>query len=218
MSILPQLERDLGRAADERLRANAAGSRPHSRSRVRVAAAALPVVVSVLVAVVIAVIAIGSFRHRHGSIQPAGPKTSPRAELIRAVAVLRAPQIPADRDSRLEQQLFQMGPPAAYLRTHPQARKRLAREGYPAPDRALLRVVTVPSLHAHVLIAPTIYQPSPASSRRTEGLNLLVQSPGNLGTGTGPRPITVGSFLAHGLNIFFGMGTKTNPGVLLVPD
>lgn len=218
MSILPQLERDLGRAADERLRANIAGSRPQFRSRVRVAVAGLPVVLSVLVAVVIAVIALGSFRHGHGSVQPAGPKTSPRAELIRAIAVLRQPQVPADRGTRLEQQLFELGPPAKFLQTHPQARKRLARAGYPAPERALFRVVPVPSLHAHVLIAPTTYKPSAASSQRTEGLNLLVQSPGNLGIGTGPRPATVGSFLAHGLNIFFGMGTKANPGVLLVPD
>jgi hypothetical protein len=111
-----------------------------------------------------------------------------------------------------------VGPPAAYLRTHPQARKQLARQGYPEPDRTLLRAVTVPSLHAHVLIAPTTYRPVNGSRRRSEGINLLVVSPGNGGTGTGPRPATVASFLAQGLNVFFGMGAKTNPGVLLVPD
>lgn len=220
MSILPQLEQDLGRAAEDRLRADVTGSRSRFRSRVRVVVAGLPVVLSVLVAVVIAIIAVSSFGHDHGAVQPAGPKnaTSARAELIHAIAVLRQPQIQADRDAQLEQQIFQVGPPAAYARTHPQARERLAREGYPEPDRALLRVVAVPSLHAHVLIAPTTYRPVSGARRRSEGINLLVVSPGNDGTGTGPRPATVRSFLAHGLSLFFGMGSKTNPGVLLVPD
>jgi hypothetical protein len=219
MSILPELERDLGRAADQRLRAPAAGSRSRSRRRARVAASALPVVLGVLAAVVIAVIAIGAFRHGHGSAHPAGPKhaMSPRAELIHAIAALREPQISADQDPGLHR-FLQIGPPAAYVRTHPQARKELSHLGYPRPDRGLLRVVTVPSLQAHVLIDPTTYQPSPASPRRTEGINLVAQGPGSFGiTGTGPRPRTVGSFLMHGLSIFGG-GSKTNPGVLLVPD
>lgn len=228
MTILPQLEHDLGRAADERLRDTGTPVRQRVRSRVRVTAVRLPVALSVLVALGIAVIAISSLRHGHDAIPSArggsgsSPRRehtySPRAELVGTIAALRHPQSPADRSTELDQMALRTGPPAAYVRTHAQARERLAREGYPKPDQALFRTISVPSLHALVLIAPTTYQPSTTSPRRTEGINLLVASPGNDGAGTGPRPSTVRSFLAHGINIFFGMSARSNPGVMLVPD
>jgi hypothetical protein len=178
----------------------------------------LPVALSAVVAVVIAVIAVSSLSHHHGAVRPASPThaTSPRAELINALAIVREPQISADRDPRLERGL---GPEflTPTLPPHP-TNVLAARFGYPRPDRPLLRVVTVPSLRAHVLIAPTRYRPFNGSRRRSEGINLLVVSPGNDETGTGPRPVTVRSFLAHGLSIFFGTGPETNPGALLVPD
>jgi hypothetical protein len=216
MSILPQLEQDLGHAADERFHADVAESRSTFRRGVRVGVAHLPVALSAVVAVVIAVIAVSSLSHHHGAVGPAGPTqaTSPRAELIQALSILREPQIPANRDPRLERGLE----PEFLTPTLPPHAKTIleARSGYPQPERPLLRVVTVPSLRARVLIAPTTYRPVDGSRRRSEGINLVVVSPGN--DGTGPRPATVRSFLAHGLNIFFGTGSKTNPGVLLVPD
>jgi hypothetical protein len=195
MSILPQLEQDLGHAADERLRADVTESRSTFRRGVRVGVAHLWVALSAVVAVVIALIAVSSLSHNHAAVGPAGPTraTSPRAELIRALAILRQPQIPADRDPGLERGL---GPEFLTPTLPPHAEKVLKpRAEYPDPDRPLLRVVTVPSLRAHVLIAPTTYRPVNGSRRRSEGINLVVVSPGNDGTGTGPKPATVRSFL-----------------------
>jgi hypothetical protein len=218
MSVLPQLEKDLGNAADQRLRRHLPPARSTVRRRVRVGVARLSVALSALVAVVIAIIAVSSLSHHHGASQSAGPTqaTSPRAQLLHAIAVLREPQVAAEQDPSLERGLLQ-----EFLtpRLLPHAISILAaRSGYPAPDRALLRVVSVPSLRAHVLIAPTTYRPVKGSRRRSEGINLEVVSPGNEGTGTGPRPATVGSVLTHGLSVFFGTGAGSNPGVLLVPD
>jgi hypothetical protein len=237
MTILPQLERDLSRAADERLPVpvESEGSvakhengerRPlSSRARlgraVRTTTSSLPAAVSTLLAIVIAVVAISALKAGHSTAPLTRPyaAASPRTELIRTLAVLRRPQTDPALVSQLENN---SGPfrlshrPAA--RRNPQLLKALARWGNPQPDRRLLRVVTVPSLHAEVLIAPTTYQPSTASRRRSEGITIGVHSPGNIWTGTGPKPTAVSSLLAHGLSLVFGPYDGRDPGVVLVPD
>lgn len=225
MSILSQLERDLFRAADERLPAPADpggtltghGGVPQSqfRRRARSAIAGLPVALAIFATVAVAVVALGAFKHGHGSVRPAGAggATSPRAELIQAIAVLRRPQVKADLDPQFQYPYFFN---ARIYKSLP--RTALAQWGYPKADRALLRVVTVPSLQAHVLLAPTTYQPSATARQRSEGIGIAVRSPGNYLTGSGPKPTSASSFLTHGLSVFFGAHSGSDAGVLLVPD
>jgi hypothetical protein len=169
--------------------------------------------VIIVVAVVVVAVALLGGHNRTGSAPSAHPHgvAPPRAELIRTISVLRRPQTKVDLNPQLQ---F----PIQVAQKNPQRIKALARWGDPKLDRGLLRVVTVPSLHAQVLIAPTTYQPSTTSRQRSEGITLNVHSPGNGLTGSGPKPTTVSRFLAHGLSVFVGPHDNRTPGVVLVPD
>jgi hypothetical protein len=100
-----------------------------------------------------------------------------------------------------------------------QFERRLARWGYPQLDPPLLRSVRIPRWNATVTFIPTTFRPSPKSPRRSEGLDLTLQTPGSGLTGTGPQPTSVGTLQAHGLTL-----TDASPvsglveGVIVVPD
>lgn len=242
MTILPQLERDLFNAAEERLRANSTASRPRStsvpssvRARLREAGATFPLIVSVAVVIGIAIVALAVLHHGRPaptSTTPSGQGGgSPRAELIRTFGVLRRAQTRAD----LDRELLVPYLPAIDLRsgTIPPGRfiplsrpaAALKRWGYPALDRYLARTVKIPAWSAKVLIAPTTFQPSLSSPHRSEGVNLALWigtqatiPPSSL-SGTGPRPTSVGTVLAHGLALAdVVQGTDTMDGVIAVPD
>ena len=207
MTILPQLERDLSEAAARTL--PSPGNAPAS-VRSRRGRTALAVALPALVAAVVAVAALGLFARQHSA--PAS--RSPRVQLLQSLAVLRSPQVAADRDPELiKNYAFPIT-----VRTRFGARDVLARWGYPQLDTKLVRVARIASLRARVLIAPTTYRPTMASRRRVEGINLAVQSPGNDMTGTGPRPTSVAGFEAHGLALGFGDPEGGSVAVLLVPD
>jgi hypothetical protein len=231
MSILPQLEHDLYKAAQERLRVQSATStQPPSRPRrsrfrrLRAPVAHLPVLLSVAAAIAIAAIALTAFRHSHGSVPPTStggslPRaSSPRAELIQTIELLRRPQVTADLNRSVEG-LYPASAraPRGSHAPLPRPRRALARWGYPELDVPLLRVVSIPAWGAKVLIAPTTYQPS-RSRHRSEGINLAIQIPGSGLTGTGPKPATATSFVTHGLSVFTNAQNGTNRGALLVPD
>jgi hypothetical protein len=195
MTILPQLERDLFKAAAERLPAPVDSAptlatrddvrpaplarRSRLRRGVRAATTSLPIAISILVVIVIAAVAITAFKPVHGSAPSARPHgaASPRVELIRTIAVLGRPQTRADPNPQLEFPNPFLGIHGVSARQRAQRIKVLARWGNPQPDRKLFRVVTVPSLQAQVLIAPTTYQPSATSRQRSEGININVHSP-----------------------------------------
>jgi hypothetical protein len=212
MAALP-IETVLRRLDDEPASHVPRWRRAHRGTQRMISAVSVAISVGVVVLVVAVVILAGGGHSTNQAANSTRP-TSPRAELIRALAVVRNPQISADRDRSLERGLGLL-----FLTPTRPRLKFLARYGSPKPDRPLLREVTVPSLRAHVLIAPTTYRPVRSSRRRSEGINLYLMSPGNNGTGTGPNPAAVRSFLTHGLSLFVvEEGSKANPGVVLVPD
>jgi hypothetical protein len=243
MTILPQLERDLFNAAQERLPPKAAASAAEqttslSRShtgRFRRTAAGLPLVLSAAVAIAIAIVAIAVLRHGHQATQsatPAGPPgASPRAELIRTFGILRGPQTNADLDRELLSLYLRPVrlpgdaiPPGRYLAISgpPSVLKRW---GYPELDRRLVRVVRIPAWTAKVLIAPITFRPSPSSRNRSEGLDLAMWigttptiPPSSL-IGTGPQPASLGTLLAHGLALAdVAAGKRLLDAVYAVPD
>lgn len=242
MTILPQLERDLFNAAEERLRPNWTVSRAQSTAvpssfwtRLRHAGAAFPLIVSVAAVLAIAIVAIAVLHHGRPappSTTPSGPGGgSPRAELIRAFGVLRRAQTEADLDRDLLGLYLppidrRSGtiPPGRFIPFSRPA-QALKRWGYPALDRYLARTVKIPAWSAKVLIAPTTFQPSPSSPHRSEGVNLALWigtqptiPPSSL-SGTGPRPTSVGTVLAHGLALAdVERGTNRMDGVIAVPD
>jgi DNA-directed RNA polymerase specialized sigma24 family protein len=177
MTILPQLERDLFNAAEERLRPDArapdrrSGSPPSSfRAQLGQAAASLSLLVSVAVAIAIAVVAVALLGHGHHASQStsaSGPsRGSTRAELIRTLGVLRRPQTKADLDGigRIDRE----------LKARPkQMGSILEQWGYPNLDRRLARVVNIPAWRAKVLIAPTRFRPSPTSGQRDPNVSSL---------------------------------------------
>lgn len=239
MTILPQLERDLFNAAEERLRPDARG--PHRRSsslpssvraRLGWAAAGLPVILSVAVAIGIAIVAVavlGHGRHASQGTTASGPSGgSSRAELIGTFGVLRRSQTKADLSG-----LERLG---RLNKAHPkQLGPNLKQWGYPELDRRLARVVNVPAWRARVLIAPIRSQPSPTSRQRPEGVQLALwrtgaafPSPSSLIL-SAPTPTRVDALLAHGLwagPVVLGLderhgvvrGPNVQDGVLLVPD
>ena len=238
MTILPQLERDLFNAAEQRLppKPNASPEQTTSlppRAWLRRTAASLPVILSVAVAIAIAITATVVLRHGHQASPTTSPSRpaagSPRSALIHTFGVLRRPQTKAD----LDQQLL-----GIYLRnprggTIPPGRyipisgppSVLKRWGYPELDRRLVRTVDIPGWTAKVLIAPTIFQPSPSSPKRSEGLDLALWigtaptiPPSSL-SGTGPPPTRVGTLLAHGLALAdVARGKRVLDAVYVVPD
>lgn len=233
MTILPQLERDLFTAAERQLPARAQTGAPGEatapagtpwqsplRRRARTTLAGLPIAASALVALAIAAIAVGVFGHGgRPSASGAPSRSAARAELLQSLGVVHRPQIAADRDPQLINVAYLRilgAPPGPPTTAH--SRRLLARWGDPAPERRLLRVVRVPSLGVHVLVAPTSFRPSAASSQRTDGITIAVTGPGNGVTSDGFPPTSVASLRAHGVALFYGMGGPSNPGVVLVPD
>ena len=76
-----------------------------------------------------------------------------------------------------------------------------------------------------MLIVPTTFKPSPSSSRRSEGVNLVLRIgsaatiPPSSESGTGPRPTSIDTIRAHGLALTNNVrGNDTLDGVVLVPD
>lgn len=96
-------------------------------------------------------------------------------------------------------------------------RSWLRRWGYPALDRRLIRAVPLPAWKATVFVLPTGFQPSSGSGERSEGLNLFVSS-GRAAVGTGPRPATAGSVLAHGLSLTVPLTRAMTRVAVLVPN
>ena len=240
MTILPQLERDLFNAAEERLPSKAAPSPeqttslpPSSRAWLGRTAASVPVILSVAVAIAIAIVAIAVVGHGHQAnptTTPSRPASgSPRAGLIRTFGVLRRPQTNADLDRELLTLYLhdrQTGfiPPERYIPLSGPP-SELKPSGYPALDRQLARTVDIPGWTAKVLIAPTTFQPSPSSPKRSEGLDLALWigsaptiPPSSL-IGTGPPPTSLGTLLAHGLALAdVAPGKRALDAVYVVPD
>lgn len=248
MSILPQLEHDLFQAAKQRLPAAGLPDGAHDRRRRREpdstgragirrglasTTKALPMLLALSVTVIVAGFALILFDHR-GESPPARPASSVQAsrqELIEMLGVLRRPQSHSD----LDRELFGLYltnldpdtgviPPNRYI---PMSRPRpsLKRSGYPELDRRLARLERIPAWSAKVLIVPTTFQPSPSSSRRSEGVNLVLRIgsaatiPPSSESGTGPRPTSIDTIRAHGLALTNNVrGNDTLDGVVLVPD
>jgi len=241
VTILPQLERDLFNAGEERLRPDATAPNRRSgspassfRPRLGRGAGALPVILSVAVAIAVAVVAVAVLGHRHRASQgttASGPSGgSSRAELIRTLGVLRRPQTKADLQGleRLDREV------RASLKALPHIGPTFTQWGYHQLDRRLARVVNVhlPAWSTKVLIAPISSQPSPTSGQRIEGVHVAMLWTGNGlafpggrifddGPGhNGDAPTSVGALLAHGLaagNVVPGL---TNPmdGTVRGPD
>lgn len=240
MTILPQLERDLFNAAQERLLPKPAPSpeEPTSlppRAGLRRTAASVPVILSIAVTTVIAIAAIVVLSHGHQASPTTSPSRpaggSPRAALIRTFGVLRRSQTKADLDRELLMLwLSNVGPrggpipPERYIPlSNPPF--ELKPEGYPALDRQLVRTVDIPAWTAKVLIAPTTFRPSPSSPERSEGLDLALWigsaptiPPSSL-TGIGPPPARLSTLLAHGLALADAApGNHALDAVYVVPD
>jgi hypothetical protein len=226
MTILPQLERDLFRAAKQRLPAADTPDetrdhpgRPEPRSsgrwggfrrRLATTATTLPILLAVAVTVIVAAFALTLFHHGRQS-PPATPASSTQAtrqQLIQMLGILRRPQTKADLNPKFNPFA---GP--------------LAQQGYPKLDRALVRVVTIPAWHAKVGVEPATWQPSRSSPQRSEGVDLELwignkpTIPPSSHIGTGPRPTSVETVRAHGLALAGNVrGKDLMDGVLLVPD
>ncbi len=248
MTILPQLERDLLRAAEQRLPAADAaeragedprrrGARPNRRRdgfgrRLASTARTLPVLLVIAVTVIVAALAVTRFHHG-GAARPAAPAAgvhATRQQLIDMLGVLRSPQTRADRDSELDPGFLAIASlPEQAARRHrrPPAglERRLAQLGSPRLDGALVRVVRIPAWQAKVGIEPATWQPAPSSHRRAEGVDLELwigskpTIPPSSDDGTGPRPTSVETIRAHGLALTDnGRGEDMLDGVILVPD
>ena len=238
MTILPQLERDLFNAAEERLPPKAAPSPEQTpplpqQASLRRTAASVPVILSVAVAIAIAIAAIVVLSHGHQASPTTSPSRpaggSPRAALIRTFGVLRRPQTKTDLDPEiLGLYLHDLNtgfiPPERYIPI-PGPPSELKLSGYPALDRQLVRTVDIPAWTAKVLIAPTTFQPSQSSPKRSEGLDLALRigsastiPPSSL-TGVGPPPARLGTLLAHGLALAnLAPGKRLLDTVYVVPD
>jgi hypothetical protein len=246
MTILPQLERDLFDAAKQRLPAadTPDQTRDHPRrpeprttrragARRRLAATAttVPILLAVAVTVIVAAFALTLIHHgrQPPPAKPASSVQATRQQLIQMLSVLRRPQTKADLDPELSPLPRLASTPQRPGRQHqrpPAGLERfLARLGYPKLDRALVRVVKIPSWDAKVGIEPATWQPSPSSPRRVEGVDLSMwigsksTIPPSSEIGTGPRPTSVGTLRAHGLALTNNArGKHLMDGVLLVPD
>jgi hypothetical protein len=155
---------------------------------------------------------------------PAGVQQT-RQQLINNLSVLRRPQVPADRDPQFlpgpfeNVKLNHRRPPLGF-------RPVLARWGYPIFDRPLARVVEVPALNARVALEPATWRPSASSSHRVEGLDVMMRIgaaktiPPSTEFGTGPRPTSVGTLLAHGIVLSGPLagGRGEIAGAIVVPD
>jgi hypothetical protein len=238
MTVLPQLKQHVLDAAAAHLPApdhdQAAPGRHQNTRRptLKAIGASVPVLLSVGIAIVIAAVALLTIRHGNSS-HPAAHGRAPassRQELVHALGVLRTPQTKSDLDPKFVPGFFRsVSTPEQYFRlNHRRAPKaferRLARLGYPKLDTPLVRVVQLPAWHAKVALEPATFQPSPSSPKRLEGLDLdlwvgsAATIPPSEELGTGPRPASVSTVLAHGLALTDdGHGTHVI-GVVVVPD
>lgn len=235
MTVLPQLKEHIRDAAAAHLPAPDHGPpapvrRQHQRRRtLRAIGASVPIALSVGVAIVIAAVALIVIRHGNSShpSASAGTVASSGQELVQALGALRTPQTKSDLDPVFVQGFLRFT--SRYAQRHrrlPTALERwLARMGYPKLDRSLARVVHLPAWHAKVGLEPATFQPSPSSPQRVEGLDLELwigsspTIPPSTDIGTGPRPTSVGTLLAHGLTLATGVrGTNMIDGVMVVPD
>ncbi len=212
MTVLPNLERDLIRAA-ERATASAQDSPARVvRGRLAERAALIGAVVITVLIGAGTVIVLGAHQQKQGpSAAAAG-----RGELIDALAVLRRPQTTADRHSTLPSPYIvpALRPPQlrAIIKRRNRAERKLA--GDPSVDRPLVRQIVTPA-GDEISVVPETWQPSRSSPRRAEGLGISIHTPGNSqSVDTGPQPTSTRSFLAHGLAVF----NDTRRGVVLVPD
>jgi hypothetical protein len=178
--------------------------------------------------------------HRRSSPMPStSGEFATRQQLVDTLGVLRAPPTPAARraiacakavpDPRSRTFLacrfsavpgFFLLPPAPRLSQRAGQLERDARLGYPRLDRFLLRVVVVPPLDASVTIAPTTWQPSTRSRRRSEGI-VAELNYANGQSGTGPEPTDLVTVSTRGLWISDAQASPrmtTVRGAVLVPD
>lgn len=244
MTILPQLERDLLDAAAKRLpagdhpspgRAGRAQARARLlwfQRRVRTALAPVPVLASVLVTVAVAAVALTVAGHRHTPTSPTAATgvQAARAQLVEHFAILRRSQTKADLDPTFLSGgmfTFETVPERGrrHIRQSPGVDRALVRWGLPKLDRSLVRVLPLPAWHAKLAFEPASFQPSPLSRQRSEGLSIELwigsasTIPPSSDDGTGPRPTSVGSLLAHGLALTGGpRGRDVVDGVVVVPD
>jgi hypothetical protein len=224
MNMLPTVRRQLVEAVERRAqpawRATLA-RRLGPRRRRRPTAAHIAIAALCAVPVVIAagaLVLLGAHRAAPTPPAQARPETA-RQQLIDQFAVLRRPQTPADRDSRLLMAPFLAVP----HRTSPGFTQLLRQLGYPKLDQALMRVVRVPRFDAKVAFEPLTWQPYPSSPRRSEGLELVLwlgsasTIPPSSEDGTGPTAVP--SLLAHGLALADARRNNTViEGVVVVPD
>lgn len=229
MTILPQLERDLSRAAEARLPASGAPARPPGRPRR--AARLVPVLLAVAVALAVTGVALTL---HHGRRAPAAAAPSgvaaTRHELVGMLGILRRPQTKADLDRELlPGGLVFTLVPGQLARRHELVpaglKRRIAQLGFPKIDRALVRVVRLPAWRAKVGIEPVTWRPSPASPQRAEGLDLELwigsrpTIPPSSEDGTGPQTTSVATIGAHGLALADpAPGGRRLDGVVLLPD
>lgn len=240
MSILPQLERDLREAAERTLGASSA--RPLGRHRgLAVSYGWVPALAAVVVSIAVAVVALSLLRSAGERSNKAGSvagETRLSGPLVTNFAVLRRPQTPADIQPRLMPIILSAGGvPGARRERYRCAGQRivarpplrqirlpaafLRRQQYPQIECRLMRVVRIPQWHAKVVIAPTTFRPSPRSTVRSQGMNLVLDDPvggitGTTGPGVGASGL--GLILHGGLSIFENGPKSTSHGIILIPD
>jgi hypothetical protein len=246
MTILPQLEHDLLKAAREQLPAAASedtvlGRRARTstgasinnfRRRLATTGSWLPAFLAITVTIAVAAFAL-SLARRTDQPRPRTPAVgvaSARQQLIQTLGVLRRAQTKSDLDPELL-----LSPPGLesiaqqFARRHkrlPAALERqLVRWGNPKIDKKLARVVHIPAWEAKVGIQPTSWQPSPASHQRSEGVQLSLwigrkqTIPPSTQVATGPPPTSLDTVRKHGLAVTGNVrSTAVQDGVVLVPD
>jgi hypothetical protein len=232
MTILPQLERDLHDAAEERVRARQREMQnplttPAPRRRPgwsRATGVALPVI-GVLVVLAVAGVALTTVKHGHtptGAATNSVQSSPSRQELIRLLGVLRRPQTSRDFEADLVPIFFALEGTLKPSR-HPTGLDRsLAPYHDSRLDRPLARIVDIPAWSAKVQLAPFSWQPSPASPQRSEGLAIGLGGPGPASgvTGSTVLPATVATIRDHGFALMasVSVGCCTTQGVIVVPD
>ncbi len=231
MTILPQLERDLSRAAQQRLTspddADALRDQPrHGPDHAQPdadpgsvapcqTATAVPVALAIVVAVIIAAFAL-TLGHRDHQSQPRRrlpPASRPHVNSSSRCSGFsggRRPKPTWTTSVKLHHLRFGLLP-------------CLARFGHPKLDRALMSVIRSGVARegrnrADLLAAITVIAP------RSEGVDLELwigpksTIPPSSDQGTGPRPTRAGVIRSHGLALASSAGGNLLDGVVLVPD
>lgn len=204
MSILPQLEQELLRAAEERL------GQARSRRRRRLPVGSLALAASVLVAGAVAVLALTAL-HRTPRPEPsvtAAPMA--RIQLIQTLGVLRRPQTRAERILSGTFSIRHVVNPLAAMQDH--------RAGTPSArttvDRSLVRVVK-DGADDEVWIVPATH--TSQSGQQTVQLYVAAHTDA---TATGPASLQ--TLQTRGVGLFthspVDPSSGRNWGVLVVPD